>query len=191
MGKQLEGARAVVAAASAAARSATLSAAGLSDVVDSHSGGAGRGRPLRAPEAAPPRERVPPSCSTRGTGVDSTQLARCRRRGRGVGGLRSPLQAALRIALTSLWSSWARLCWPGEGKRPCRPGRRRSGAATASDTALCFSSVLRVGRRCLTAEPAAAGFMPPEPRLGMEGMLGGGRGGHHSCRGQLFQVLLP
>ena len=54
-----------------------------------------------------------------------------------------------------------------------------------------FSSVLRVGRRCLTAELAAAGFMPPEPRLGMEEMLAGGGGGHHSCRGQLFPVLLP
>ena len=93
-----------MATASAAARSATLSAAGLSDVVDSQFGGAGRGRPLRALEAAPPRQKVPPPCSTRGTGVYPLQLARCRRRGRGVGGVRSPLQAALRIVLTSLWS---------------------------------------------------------------------------------------
>ena len=103
----------------------------------------------------------------------------------------SPLQAALRIVLTSLWSSWARLRWPGAGGLPCRPGRRRCGAATALQSALRFSSVLRVGRRCLTAEPAAAGFMPPEPRLGMKEMLAGGGGGHHSCCGQLFQVLLP
>ncbi len=86
----------------------------------------------------------------------------------------------------------ALLGWGGKHKAlSMARAAHHGGAWCGSPAADCTRLMLRVGRRCLTPEPAAAGFMPPEPRLEMEGMLGGGRGGHHSCRGQLFPVLLP